>query len=163
LLVGETPVEVLPNALVPLGEINLCWSQNEPLQFDGEYATAALPAVHENYSRLTALIPNYSARESGLSVTQSLYLQNPLQRSQPITGTYSLQAGTLPTRTDPFGWHWSGNKGGLIQLTALSILDSQHKAYLGFISGVMFGIVGGAFVALLQEMLQPIRRRRGAP
>jgi len=159
-LVGESPGIVPANVLTPLGEVNLCWSRGAPLRFDGEYATAALPAVIQNFRRLTALIPHYSSHKSALDVTQSLYFQNPLQSVQPVTGAYSLQAGSLPTRTDPFGWHWSGNQGGLIQLTALDILNSQHAAYFGFISGVIFGVAGGAFVALLQEILGPIRRRR---
>jgi hypothetical protein len=53
---------------------------------------------------------------------------------------------------------------GLIQVTALNIPRSQHEAYLGFISGVLFGIAGGALVLLLQEMLEPLwpRTRQGA-
>ena len=159
-LVGESPGGIPANALAPLGEVNLCWRGNAPLKFDGEFVTAALPGISENNSRVIALIPHYSGRKSTLAVTQNLYFQNPLQSAQPVTSEYSLQAGSLPTRTDPFGWHWSGNSGTLIQLTALNILDSQRAAYLGFISGVMFGIAGGAFVALLQETLEPIRRRR---
>lgn len=159
-LVGESPGGIPANALAPLGEVNLCWRRNAPLKSDGEFVTAALPGISENNKRVIALIPHYSGRKSTLAVTQNLYFQNPLQSAQPITSEYSLQAGSLPTRTDPFGWHWSGNSGTLIQLTALNILDSQHAAYLGFISGVMFGIAGGAFVALLQETLEPIRRRR---
>lgn len=157
---GKSPAQVPANTLAPLGEVNLCWHRDAPLGFDGEYTAAALPAISENNSRIRALIPNYSGHKSTLEVTQSLYFENPLQSTQPITSEYSLQAGSLPTRTDPFGWHWSGNSGALIQLTALNILDSQHAAYLGFISGVMFGIAGGAFIALLQETLEPVRRRR---
>jgi hypothetical protein len=159
-LVGESPGEIPANALVPVGEVNLCWNRNAPLKFNGEYATAALPGISENNSRVIALIPHYTGHKLTLTVTQNLYFQNPLQSAQPTTSEYSLQAGSLPTRTDPFGWHWSGNSGTLIQLTALNIVDSQHAAYLGFISGVMFGIAGGAFVALLHETLEPIRRRR---
>jgi hypothetical protein len=62
--------------------------------------------------------------------------------------------------TDPFGWHWSGNPNGQIQVTALSIPQSQHETYLGFVSGVMFGVAGGALVALLQETLIPLWRSK---
>jgi hypothetical protein len=89
-----------------------------------------------------------------------LYFENPLQNPQPITGEYSLQAGSLPTNTDPVGWHWSNSQGGLILLTAVNIPLAQHETYLGFISGVLFGIAGGALIALFQETLEPIRYRR---
>jgi hypothetical protein len=49
-----------------------------------------------------------------------------------------------------------------VQLTATNIQLSQHEAYLGFVSGVLFGVVGGAVVLILQELLEPIRIRRRA-
>jgi hypothetical protein len=153
-LAGQAPGEIPANVLAPLGEINLCWIRNAPLAFDGEYATAALPTV--------SAYPYGNARFT-FNATRSLYFENPLQSAQPITAEYSLQAGSLPARTDPFGWHWSDNQGGLIQLTALNIPQSQHETYLGFISGVIFGVAGGAFVSLLQETLAPLRRPRTPP
>ena len=81
----------------------------------------------------------------------------------PVTSEYSLQAGAPFTSSDPFGWHWLGNDAASqIQLTAINIPVSQHEAYLGFVSGVLFGVAGGAFVALLQETLSPLRPRRGS-
>jgi hypothetical protein len=118
---------------------------------DGEFTSAALPIVK------AVPVGNSSFR---VDVTRSLYFENPLQARQPITAEYALQAGTLPTSTDPFGWHWSGSEGALVEVTAENIPVSQHEAYLGFVSGVLFGVVGGAVVLVLQEMLEPIRLRR---
>jgi hypothetical protein len=152
-LQGRSPGAVPANVLAPIAEVNLCWTRDLPMAVDGEFTSAALPIV--------VAVPeeNSSVR---LDVTRSLYFENPAQRHQPITAEYALQAGTLPDSTDPFGWHWSSSQGGLVQVTAENIPISQHEAYLGFVSGVLFGIVGGAIVLVLQEILEPIRRRRHA-
>jgi hypothetical protein len=148
-LAGQSPRPARANTLAPIAEIDLCWRNDPPLAFDGSYASAALPTVNL-----------YTESNTALRITRSLYFENPLQATQPITGEYSLQAGSLPTSTDPVGWHWSGSPGGLIQLTALNIPVAQHETYLGFISGVLFGIAGGALIGLCQETLEPIRRHR---
>ena len=152
-LQGHSPGPASRGAMVPLGEINLCWTRNWPLAFDGEYASASLPTVNVGAVGTSA---------GPFEVTRSLYFDNPLQFAQPVTAQYSLQAGSLPTATDPLGWHWSADGGGPIQVTALNIPQSQHESYLGFLSGVLFGIAGGAFVTFLQEMLEPARRLRKA-
>jgi hypothetical protein len=121
------------------------------MAFDGEFTSAALPTVD--------VVPEGES-SFPVAVTRNLYFENPIQQKQPITAEYSLQAGTLPTSTDPFGWHWSASQGGLVQVTAVNIPKSQHEAYLGFVSGVLFGIFGGAVVLVLQEVMEPIRIRR---
>jgi hypothetical protein len=152
---GRSPGAVPANVLAPIAEVDLCWTGQSPMAVDGEFTSAALPAV--------AAVP-----ENGLSypvdVTRSLYFDNPAAR-QAITAEYSLQAGTSPTSTDPFGWHWSGRQGALLQVTAVNTAVSQHETFLGFVSAVLFGVVGGAVVLLLQQVLEPFRarrRRRGA-
>jgi hypothetical protein len=152
-LQGHSPGPVSSGTLTPLGEINLCWTNNRPVAFDGEYASASLPTVN------VGAIGNSAVP---FDVTRSLYFDNPTQFAQPVTAQYSLQAGSLPTSTDPLGWHWSPDRGGPIQLTALNISQSQHESYLGFLSGVLFGLAGGAFITFLQETLEPVRRRRKA-
>jgi hypothetical protein len=132
----------------------LCWSHDAPLAFRGVYATAAIPPI---------IVTSVGRQASSVNVTRSLYFGNPLQVTQPITSEYAIQTGSLPSGTDPFGWHWASNQDGLIQLIAINIAVSQHESYLGFISGVMFGIAGGALVVFVQEILEPIgHRRRGA-
>lgn len=150
-LEGQSAGNVLPNTIEPLGLINLCWNRNAPLAFDGEYASASIPTVSPHFA---------GGPDFPFHLAASLYFENPSQDVRPIAAEYSLQAGSLPTSTDQLGWHWSDDPAGQIQLTALSIPQSQHETYLGFVSGVMFGIAGGAFVALLQELLTPLRRNR---
>jgi len=152
-LQGHPPGPVPSGTLAGLGEINLCWTRDWPIAFDGEYASASLPTVN------VGAVGRFAVP---FDVTRSLYFDNPIQLAQPVTAQYSLQAGSLPTSTDPLGWHWSPDHGEPIQITALNIPQSQHESYLGFLSGVLFGIAGGAFVTFLQETLEPLRRHRKA-
>lgn len=152
-LSGESPGVTRAGALTPVGEVDLCWKSNLPMAFDGEFASAALPAVATVSSDTGSGLP--------ADLTRTLYFENINENRQPITAEYSLQAGALPTSTDPYGWHWSGSQGGgSVQVTAVDIPVSQHEAYLGFVSGVLFGVAGAAVVAILQEILEPIRLRR---
>jgi hypothetical protein len=152
---GQSPVSAKPDTLIALGEVDLCWTRNAPLAFDGEYVSAALPTVAVG-SAGSSLNPLPAV------VTRSLYFENPRQSDQPLTAEYSLQAGSLPTSTDPTGWHWSGGSGALIEITGVNIPVQQHEAFLGFLSGIFFGIAGSALILVLQELLEPIRRRTGA-
>jgi hypothetical protein len=152
-LSGQSPGSAKSGDLVPVAEVDLCWNSDRPMAFDGEFAAASLPGVSTYLENGASTIP--------VSLTRSLYFDNPHEDQQPLTAEYSLQAGTLPTSTDPDGWHWAAGTGdGTVQLTATNIQESQHEAYLGFVSGVLFGVVGGALVLILQELLEPIRPRR---
>lgn len=154
-LFGQSPARALAGVMAPVAEVDLCWQRDLPMAVNGQFTSAALPTltVGSATGSEPATIP--------MDVTRSLYFENPIQLHQPITAEYNLQAGTLPDKTDPFGWHWSDNRGGLVQLTAQNIPEAQHEAYLGFVSGVLFGVVGGAVVLVLQELLEPIRRTTG--
>ena len=148
-LYGLAPGTIRAGSLVPIAEVDLCWSSDRPMAFDGEFASVSLPGI--------------KAPSSDIDLTRNLYFDNYQENQQPVTAQYSLQAGTLPTSTDPDGWHWVAGQGnGSVQLTATNIQVQQHEAYLGFVSGVLFGIVGGALVLILQELLEPIRIRRHA-
>ena len=154
-LYGLAPGVVRADSLAPIAEVDLCWTSDRPMAFDGEFASASLPGIEAPSSGNGSALP--------LDLTRNLYFDNYQENLQPVTAQYSLQAGTLPTSTDPVGWHWAAGQGnGSVQLTAINIQVSQHEAYLGFVSGVLFGVVGGAVVLILQELLEPIRIRRHA-
>jgi hypothetical protein len=153
-LYGLAPGVVRADSLAPIAEVDLCWTSDRPMAFDGEFASASLPGI-QAFSGNGSDLP--------LDLTRNLYFDNYQENLQPVTAQYLLQAGTLPTSTDPNGWHWAAGQGnGSVQLTATNIQVSQHEAYLGFVSGVLFGVVGGAVVLILQELLEPIRIRRRA-
>ena len=96
-LYGKSPVTPQASSLTPLAEINLCWKNDVPMAFDGELASASLPAIN--------LASETSGPASSLDLTRALYFENYKENPQPITAEYSLQAGTLPTSTDQYGWH----------------------------------------------------------
>jgi len=153
-LYGLAPGIVQADSLVPIAEANLCWASDRPMAFDGEFASASLPGIQAR---------SLPGSDLPLDLTRNLYFDNSKENLQPVTAQYSLQAGTLPTSTDPFGWHWAAGEGSAaVQLTATNIQVAQHEAYLGFVSGVLFGVVGGALVLILQELMEPIRIRRRA-
>ena len=152
-LYGLAPGVVRADSLAPIAEVDLCWTSDRPMAFDGEFASASLPGIEA---------PS-SGNCSALPLDLTLYFDNLQENLQPVTAQYSLQAGTLPTSTDPVGWHWAARPGqwfGAADSDKYS--GAQHEAYLGFVSGVLFGVVGGAVVLILQELLEPIRIRRRA-
>ena len=149
---GVSPGQASPQALRPIAKVTLCWTSAPPLAFDGEYVSATLPAVRVNSS---------GTAQPHFDVTRNLYFVDPLRQDSPLTAQYSLQAGALPTTTDPFGWHWAADGGEAIQLTGISLPGSQHEAYLGFISGALLGIAGNALVSLVQAATEPMRRSGG--
>jgi hypothetical protein len=152
-LYGLAPGAVQAGRLAPIADVDLCWKSNRPMAFDGEFASASMPGIQAPSSG--------SDSDLALDLTRNLYFDNYQEDLQPITAKYSLQAGTLPTSTNPYGWRWAAGQGnGSVQLTATNIQVSQHEAYLGFLSGVLFGVVGGAVVLILQELLEPIRIKR---
>jgi hypothetical protein len=154
-LYGMAPGVIQTDRLAPIAEVDLCWTSSRPMAFDGEFASASLPGIKALSIGTDSDLP--------LDLTRNLYFDNYQENTQPVTAQYSLQAGTLPTSADPVGWHWAAGQGnGSVQLTATDIQVSQHEAYLGFVSGVLFGVVGGALVLILQELLEPIRIRRRA-
>jgi hypothetical protein len=152
-LYGQAPGVMPAGGLRPVAQVDLCWTTGRPMGFDGEFASASLPGV-----RAPSMNSGSDLRPE---LTRNLFFDNPRENLRPVTAQYSLQAGTLPTSTDPYGWHWAaGQANGSVQLTATNIQVAQHETYLGFVSGVLFGIVGGALVLVLQLMVEPIRIRR---
>ena len=149
---GVSPGRARPRKFWPIAKATLCWTSPAPLAFNGPYFSANLPAVQVN--------PDEDPRLR-MEVTRNLYLINPALHDTPVTAQYSLQAGTSPTMTDPYGWHWAANRGQAVQLTGTSLPETQHEAYLGFISGVLLGIASGALVSLIQAVVEPFRRSSG--
>lgn len=149
-ITGNSPGWAPAGTLRPLGQIDLCWhTRHAPLSFDGAYASAAIPSV-------TADSPG---QLTGIHVNRILYFTNPRANNQPVTAQYNVQGGSLPNVTGPFGWRWTNNTSGdLIEMTAVNLSSSQHEAYRGFLSGVLFAIAGGGLILLLQELLGPLAR-----
>jgi hypothetical protein len=46
-----------------------------------------------------------------------------------------------------------------LAFTAVNTSETQHDTYDAFLSGIVFGVAGGALVALIQELVAPFRSR----
>ncbi|NMO56162.1 hypothetical protein HH310_33915 [Actinoplanes sp. TBRC 11911] len=150
-MAGASPGRAATGKWWPIAKVSLCWDSGAPLAFNGQYVSATLPAVRVD-SRIEGA-PRFE-------VTRSLYFVDPARQDNPVTAQYSLQAGTLPTTTDPFGWHWAADDGDAVQLTGISLPIQQRGVYIGFVSGVLLGIAGGALVSLIQAAVLPLRWSR---
>ena len=77
---------------------------------------------------------------------------------------YAVQAATAPSVSSFNGqpaWEWPGSTILTpIRVTASNAITSQHEVYFSFLSGIAFGIAGGAAVAIVQELLDPFCHRR---
>lgn len=148
-LAGRSPAAQTGPDPLAVAQIDLCWIDQRPIATDGEYTSVALPATG---------VDSFTGGALNSEITRNLYFISPLARATPITAQYSLQAGSLPTSTDSFGWHWANSGEGLIQLTALSISESQHEALLGFLSGALLGVAGSALISLIQVLLEAAKQ-----
>jgi hypothetical protein len=122
--------------------VELCWSSGGPVSLGGSYLSAQFPPV--------------SSSPSTVAVTPIL---NP---DGGDTANYTIQSTTAPTGSTPNSWSWStrASASETIHLSAVNTSGTQHDTYRGFLSGVAFGIAGGALITLIQELVGPLSRRR---
>jgi hypothetical protein len=125
--------------------VRLCWASGGPVALSGSYLSAQLPAMDSFDSN-----PN-------IKVTRQL---NPVAGD---TANYVIQSISQPTSVTSSGWQWSGfPPSEQITLSAVNVGGTQHDSYLAFLSGIAFGVAGGALITLIQELLTPLSDRRRA-
>lgn len=128
----------------------LCWQAHSPLVVSGSYLRANLPIVLSTVATGT--------------VTRSLEL------SGTSLSDYSLVSGLSPTRVSLQSWTWSSSLAGDFgSLASTSIpvigssiagIQSDNDHYLW--AGIVFGVAGGAFVAIFPALLDAADRRKAA-
>ena len=143
---GTSSVPATPGQ--PFLVIGLCWDSGAPLITSGSYVSAALPPI---------LAPG----EKG-TVTRSLVL----------TGTslssYSLAGGLPPTEVSARSWIWTDALDSSFQSQARSAIPVIASSLPGiqrdnsdiFLSGIFFGIAGGAAVSVIPAWLDASDRRK---
>jgi hypothetical protein len=126
--------------------VRLCWSSDAPMAFNGAYLSAVFPPVQ----------PYAIGRTSDYVISRTLNL------GSVDAADYAVQSLAQPTDVIPGGWQWSGKPPASepLQFSAVNSTETQHDTYLGFLSGIAFGVAGGAFVSLVLELLDPLRTRR---
>ncbi len=80
------------------------------------------------------------------------------------TADFSVQSVVLPSTDYGGGWQWSGRPlaDTPLAVSAVNTSETQHDSYQAFLSGILFGVAGGALVAIIQELVAPFRAREGA-
>ena len=133
----------------PFLVIGLCWDNGAPLIADGSYISAALSPILSG--------PGQSG-----AVTRSLVL------SGTSLSSYSLAGGIAPTEVTARSWIWTDNLGSSFQsqaraeipIIASSLPGIQRDNRDIFLSGIFFGIAGGAAVSVVPALLDASDRRK---
>ncbi len=77
------------------------------------------------------------------------------------TADFTLQAQYPPNGASAGWWHWSAATIlSPVRVSAADATTSQHRSYFSFLSGIAFEIAGGAAIAILQQLLDPLSHRR---
>jgi hypothetical protein len=123
--------------------IKLCWASGGPVQVSGAYLSARFVPV------ITSL-------------GQSLVLTRLLNLGDGTTADYSIQSAVQPSDPYTVGWKWAVRPVASepLEVSAVNASETQHDTYRAFLSGILFGVAGGAAVALVQELVAPFRARR---
>ncbi len=160
---SPTPAVVVPplppeatdgDTLLPPG---LCihWDSASPFSLSGPYLGARFPPLR-GISSAVPFTPQ--ERQVGdLAVTtvrRTLYLDD-------NTANFAIQSQPLPTLPETTSWTWKNkDTPQVIQVAATNLSETQHDSDNAFYSGVLFGIVGGALIALITELVVPLHPRR---
>lgn len=123
--------------------IELCWNSGGPVQANGAYLSARFFPIQGN-------------------TLEPVGLTRQLNVGSGTTADYSVQSVVLPTADYNTGWLWSQHPPSNVSLgvSAVNTTQTQHDNYQAFLSGIVFGVAGGAFVALIQEFVAPFRTRK---
>jgi hypothetical protein len=127
-------------------DVTLCWSSSNsaPIQTNGQYLSATIPILS---------LETQTNFASYLHATANI---------QPMEGVenYEFRSGDAVSSTDVNGWTWSDAlPGAAEEISAVNVVQNGADTYHGFVSGILLGLAGAAFIALATELLEPIRRR----
>jgi hypothetical protein len=76
---------------------------------------------------------------------------------------YVIQSLTSASSANASSWTWDATvTTDVIRVSAVNVSGTQHDNFLAFLSGITLGIAGGALMAILQEVVAPLSRRRDA-
>jgi hypothetical protein len=129
--------------------VRLCWPSNGPVALNGAYLSARFPPTEV-----------FAATKDAQGVARQLTLGS----SDATTADFSIQSLEQPTRSTDREWIWAAHTSGVLPqalpFTAVNTSETQHDSYDAFISGIFFGVAGGALVSLVAELVAPFRPRQ---
>lgn len=160
---SPTPALVVPPArphasvgdTVPPPGLCIHWETDSPLSLGGPYLSVRFPPLRG----VSKAIPYTQIPETGDlgagSISRVLYLDG------GNTANFAIQTDPQPTVSAPLSWTWtSKDSPQVIQVAATNSSDVQRENNDAFYSGILFGVVGGALISLITELVVPLRRRR---
>jgi hypothetical protein len=134
----------------------LHWSSKSPVATKGAYLSARFPPVHgiavDQYGTILA-------QSDGGGDLATAKVTRVLNLAGATTADFNVQSTPQPV---PGGQSWTWASQDLpqaVQLAAINSSDLQQENNNAFYAGILFGIVGGALVALIVELIRPLSRR----
>jgi hypothetical protein len=153
--VPPPPVGAPVGVSVPPPELCVRWTSSGPVSLSGPYLSARFPPL----SGISSAIPFTGTPSAG-----DLAMAAVTRRLAPAGGNtadFAIQSDPQPTSSAPTSWSWtSDDTPQIIQVAATNSSDTQRENNDAFYSGVLFGVVGGALIALVTELVVPLHRRR---
>ena len=129
--------------------VRLCWPSNGPVSLNGAYLSARFPPTEV-----------FGATKDAPGIVRQLTLGS----SDATTADFNVQSLQNPTSVTDSAWMWSARSaaalGQALAFTAVNTSETQHDSYDAFISGIFFGVAGGALVSLVAELVAPFRPRQ---
>ena len=158
-----TPALVVPplkptatvGGTVPPPGLCLHFATAAPFSLSGPYLSARFPPLRG----VSTDVPWTEIPQVGdlgaATVNRVLYLG-----ADTNTANFSIQTDPHPSVTTASSWAWTiSHTPQVIEVAATNASDAQHENNNAFYSGILFGVVGGALIALITELVVPLRRQ----
>ena len=149
------PTETSVGDTVPPPGLCLHWDTGAPVSLSGPYLSVRFPPLRGIDRDPFTEIPQDG--DLGVAtVTRTLSLEEGNN-----TANFAIQTDPHPTIAAPTSWTWVvKDTPQVIQVAATNSSAAQHENNDAFYSGVLFGVVGGALISLITELVVPLRHRR---
>ncbi len=144
---------------LPVPVICLHWSSGSPVAANGAYLSARFPPVHG----IAVDAGQGTSQPDGGGDLATGTVTRVLTLTDATTSDFNVQSDPLATLSYQRSWIWVNH--GLpqtLQLAAINSSDLQRENNNAFYAGILFGIAGGALVALIAELVRPFNRRKPA-
>ena len=141
---------------VPPPGLCVHWDSASPFSISGPYLSARFPPLRG----IASGIPYTQIPQSG-DIGVGLVRRVLFLGEGNNTANFAIQTDPHPTVSAPTSWSWTTkDTPQVIQVAATNSSDTQRENNDAFYSGVLFGVVGGALIALVTELVVPLRRHR---
>jgi hypothetical protein len=125
--------------------IRLCWPSKGPAALNGAYLSSRIPPLYVDMPKEPV-------------VTRQIHL------GSFDTADFTIDSLPQPTNASPNAWQWTAPaklaSPQALAFAAVNSSETQHETYKAFLSGIFFGIAGGALVSLIAELVAPFRSRQ---